>query len=133
MKVPMLTSESYPGTWFPIDPLNKTSGIVTLLFLQAGNVKNVAKVTDPWFSATQARPVPAWTQLQLPNNSYYVAEDVAKVMACTSRMQVCNPDLPNGRNCWDRSAKNGTWAELWPNPADLKVMNTQFQYFTYMY
>ena len=126
-------SDSYPATWFPIDPLNKTGGIVTLLFLQSGNVKNVAEVTDPWFSATEARPVPEWTGLHLPNNSYYIAQDTAKVMGCSSKMQFCNPDLPEGRNCWDRSANNGTWNGIWPNLADRIIMNTQFQYFTYMF
>ncbi len=128
-----LTNDSSPDIWYPIAPLNKTNGIVSLLFLQSGAIKNVARVDDPWFSATLAQPVPSWTGLHLPNNSYYIAEDVARVMGCTSALQICNPDLPDGSNCWSGSTTNGTWESIWPNPADLHVMNAQYQYFVNMY
>lgn len=105
--------------------MNKTQGYVSLMFLESPNVKYYAKVEDPWFSATTPFQAPDYMTagINLVNNTGYVPDATAGVLACSTTMEFCNPALPGGRVCWDSIAGNVSWEKTWPNKEDQLIMN----------
>ncbi|KAL9131417.1 MAG: hypothetical protein Q9217_000631 [Psora testacea] len=75
--------------WKPVAALNRSDGDVSIMFLASNSVQYEVPVHDPFFSATTlSAPIP------LPggaNFSYYLADYMVTVLACTDQHQYCNP------------------------------------------
>ncbi|KAH7337348.1 hypothetical protein BKA66DRAFT_544411 [Pyrenochaeta sp. MPI-SDFR-AT-0127] len=119
---------SSPNDYQPIPQMNKTNGSVSLLFMQSSRIKYYAPVLDPWFLATTPAAAPSWLDLGLTNNTYYIPDEPAQVLGCTTKMQFCNPDMPANSNCWNTHAARSV-ADIWPNKEDQNVMNGYIDHF----
>jgi hypothetical protein len=111
--------------------------MTSLLWLQSSNIKNYVKVEDPWFKAVSPQAVPPFAVrvlgLTLPDNSYYTADDPAGVLGCTSVTNLCNPDLPAERRCFEQGVEGLSWPDLWPDMEDRTVVMTHHQFLTNMF
>lgn len=62
-----------------------------MFFLASNSVTSPYANSDPLFSAT--------TQLDIPEGTYYEADDFVTVMGCTDQYQICNPAKPGPDGC----------------------------------
>jgi hypothetical protein len=64
---------------------------------------------------------------------YYVPDDTAQVMGCSTNFQLCNPNAPEANRCYDLATGNissidPTFLEIWPKEKDRDVMVTYALY-----
>jgi len=82
----------------PIPQLHRADADVMLFFLTAQGIKYTQAVNDPWFSAHKEGPTHGNIFNDTPNPSYLQDEPLS-VLGCTMQMQICNPNLPEGKRC----------------------------------
>lgn len=107
------------------------------MWLESSNVKHQYSVEDPWFKATSPKDVPEWAQSTI-GERYYVADDTAQVLGCSTNFELCNPNSPVPKRCHDiatgtlaTSAQN--FLEMWPSENDRDVMVAYSQYLVTMF
>jgi hypothetical protein len=112
---------------------------LNLLWLESSNVKNFSPVDDPWFTAKSSRDTPLWAKETgiMSGEHYYVTNETARVLGCSTNFELCNPALPEKSRCYD--IMTGTMAtsapkflEKWPNIEERDIMITYSQYLTAM-
>ncbi|KAH7130062.1 hypothetical protein B0J11DRAFT_522347 [Dendryphion nanum] len=91
-----------------IPALNRTSSLVSLMFLDSTEVFNAHRVTDPWFFATKR-------QSNISNPIIFTADEPAGVLGCETSYEYCNADLPQNQSCENVFALSRTGVELWPD------------------
>lgn len=106
------------------------------MWLESSSVKNLAKVEDPWLSATSPRVLPEWfienSALNWPENRYYVAEEPAGVLGCTTVAEICNPNTLDEKRCMNPffdSSNSGLKA--WADRNDHAIISAYVQYLIY--
>jgi hypothetical protein len=107
------------------------------MWLESSNVKHHSRVDDPWFTATSARDVPLWARSSM-GDKYYVPDDTAQVLGCSTNFQLCNPNAPEPNRCYDLatgsiSSIDSTFLEIWPKEKDRDIMVTYAQYLVAMF
>ncbi|KAF2262432.1 hypothetical protein CC78DRAFT_618493 [Lojkania enalia] len=95
----------------PVPQLLVPNALTSVYFLEASGIRYLHRVEDPWFSAT--------TPLQDPlsKSQYFVADDPAGVVGCSTQIYLCNPQLPPESRCVNKltnislSDLQGTWPD----------------------
>jgi hypothetical protein len=82
----------------PIPQLHRADADVMLFFLTARGIKYNKAVNDPWFSAHRDGPTHG-NIFNDTQNPTYLQDEPLSVLGCTMQMQICNPNLPEGKRC----------------------------------
>jgi hypothetical protein len=107
----------------PSPEVSRSDATVSFLFLSAPGIIYDREITDPWFSATTPIDDDMYTTITGHSSSgtkYYISEQPATVLGCTSQRFYCNPDLPEDKQCMNIDVKGDNIKDgiprLWPDP-----------------
>lgn len=95
------------GDFTPIPALWANTTDVSLFFLSANDIKFSTACNDPWYAATTvAHEIDPTGASGNTTVTYYIRDEPARVLGCTSQYQFCNPDFKPGES--GKSAKSCT-------------------------
>lgn len=92
----------------------------TLLFLVSSGLAYENSTDDPWFSAHRF----ATGNKTLGFATYYLADEPATVLGCTSSRLFCNPAFADGTDClstlgdWTNEQLLANFTRIWPDAND---------------
>ncbi|KAJ4294167.1 hypothetical protein N0V90_007857 [Kalmusia sp. IMI 367209] len=121
-RVSMIWTDSSVRDYFtPIDALDRPDTRLSLLFMDASDIYHTSSVEDPWFSATT--PITGLSVTSDSDNStheYFVAEKPTGVLGCLTQAFICNPELPQDKNCKPLypASNINQLPEIWANTQD---------------
>jgi hypothetical protein len=87
------------GNFSPIPALWANETDVMLFFLSANDIKFFKPCDDPWYAATTlAREFDPTGLSGNTTVTYYVRDEPARALGCTSAYQFCHPDISSGKS-----------------------------------
>jgi hypothetical protein len=87
------------GNFSPIPALWANETDVMLFFLSANDIKFLKPCDDPWYAATTlAREFDPTGLSGNTTVTYYVRDEPARALGCTSAYQFCHPDISSGKS-----------------------------------
>ncbi|KAF2690971.1 hypothetical protein K458DRAFT_398912 [Lentithecium fluviatile CBS 122367] len=113
------TAQERLNLFEPIAPLNRSDGMLWLMFLSASGVAFLNPTDDPWFSAHVNTADKLWDPITNDWKPLVGTDQPAGVLGCSAQTQFCTSDTSH---CEPLDAADAILgrpiSDLWPNPDD---------------